>query len=208
MSTNGSNGAGPRPDEQVPDTVSGVLPIGPTEPRALPIGPRSVAPAGRRALTRRDRKANKKLPLAPPPTPALISPLADAGPWTDLKEELPLSTEASNPRQLVRPYTRTGGRTHVGYRLELETLLSTSQGREYDIDTLRDDYRAICEMCRVPQSVAEIAAKLALPLGAARVLIADVVEVALLSIHETTTSTEGGPTIDLMQRVAAGLRNL
>lgn len=171
----------------------------------MPIGPRSAVPAGRKALNRRDRKARKKLPLAPPPEPALISPLADAGPWTEEKEVLPLSTEASDPRQLVRPYTRTGGRTHVGYDLELETLLSTQRGRERDIATLRDDYLTICEMCQMPQSVAEIAAKLVLPLGAARVLIADVVEAELLFVHETSKE---GPSMDLMHRVAAGLRRL
>lgn len=189
--------------------MSGVLPISdqpPPAPRALPIGPRSVVPAGRKSLNRRDKKG-KKLPLAPPPTPALVSPLADAGPWREpKKEQVPLSVEASNPKQLVRPYTRTGGRTHAGYRLELETLLSTPLGRDYDISTLRDDYRTICEMCRMPQSTAEIAARLGLPLGAARVLIGDVVEAELLFVHEV--AEESGPSIDLLSRVAAGLRKL
>jgi hypothetical protein len=194
--------------------MSGVLPIAdsadqpepPPTPRALPLGPRAVVPAGRKSLASRDKKGKKKLPLAPPPTPALVSPLADAGPWNNPKEQPPLSTEASNPKQLVRPYTRTGGRTHAGYRLELETLLSTTQGRDRDIMTLRDDYRTICEMCRVPQSVAEIAVHLALPLGAARVLITDVVDAALLFAHET--AAEDGPSMDLLSRVAAGLKKL
>lgn len=168
-----------------------------------------MVPAGRKSLARRDKKAKKLLPLAPPPVPApedLVSPLADAGPWTEPKEQPPLSMEASNPKQLVRPYTRTGGRTHAGYRLELETLLSTAVDRDRDIATLRDDYRVICEMCRGPQSTAEIAAKLALPLGAARVLIADVVDAGLLFVHET--AEEEGPSMDLLSRVAAGLRRI
>lgn len=162
-------------------------------------------PAGRKSLASRDKKG-KKLPLAPPPTPALVSPLADAGPWTRPKEQPPLSMEASHPRQLVRPYTRTGGRTHSDYRLELETLLSTPNGRERDIATLRDDYRTICDMCRTPQSVAEISARLGLPLGAARVLIADLVPAELLYTHEV--AEEDGPSLDLLSRVAAGLRKL
>jgi hypothetical protein len=188
--------------------MSGVLPVDeqpapPPTPTSLPRGPRSAVPASRKSLSRREKKG-KKLPLAPPPTPAPISPLADAGPWGP-KEPPPLSVEASSPKQLVRPYTRTGGRTHAGYRLELETLLSTPLGRDRDIVTLRDDYRTICEMCRLPQSTAEIAARLALPLGAARVLIADVVEAELLYVHELA---EEGPNIDLLHRVAAGLRRL
>lgn len=195
--------------------MSGVLPVAdladqpeqPPTPRALPLGPRAVLPAGRKSLASGDKKGKKKLPLAPPPIPALVSPLADTGPWANPKEQPPLSTEASNPRQLVRPYTRTGGRTHAGgYRLELETLLSTPLGRDRDIATLRDDYRTICEMCRMPQSVAEISARLRLPLGAARVLIADLVPAELLFTHEV--AAVDGPSIDLLSRVAAGLKKL
>jgi hypothetical protein len=194
--------------------MSGTLPIAdaadqpeqPPTPRALPIGPRAVLPAGRKSLASGDKKGKKKLPLAHPPTPAPISPLADTGPWAQPKEPPPLSTEASNPRQLVRPYTRTGGRTHSGYRLELETLLSSPVGRDRDIATLRDDYRTICEMCRTPQSVAEISARLRLPLGAARVLIADLVPAELLFTHQV--AEEDGPSLDLLSRVAAGLKKL
>jgi hypothetical protein len=114
--------------------------------------------------------------------------------------------EASNPRQLVRPYTRTGGRTHVGFRLELETLLTTTTGRDRDIASLRTDYRTICEVCRAPQSTAEIAVHLGLPLGAARVLIADVVDAQLLFVHEV--AEEDGPSMDLLHRVVSGLRRM
>jgi hypothetical protein len=188
--------------------MSGVLPAGepPPTPTALPIGPRSVLPAGRgrRQPARREKKL---LPLAPPPTPApdLVSPLADAGPWAEPKEPPPLSVEASHPQQLVRPYTRTGGRTHAGYRLELETLLSTPLGREREMAGLHTDLRAICQTCRMPKSTAEVAARLGLPLGAARVLIADVVDLGLLHVHETSGTN---PSMDILYRVASGLRNL
>ncbi|MFC4858086.1 DUF742 domain-containing protein [Actinophytocola glycyrrhizae] len=185
--------------------VSGTLP--PPTPAVLPIGPRSVVPAGRRSLGRREKKSKKLLPLAPPPTPApdLVSPLAETGPWAGPKEAAPLSMEASHPKQLVRPYTRTGGRTHVQYRLELETLLSTALSRGRDRAALRDDLRAIYDLCRTPHSTAEVSAHLGLPLGAARVLIADVVDLGLLHVHETAADK---PPLDLLYRVAAGLKNL
>jgi Protein of unknown function (DUF742) len=209
LSAKGSAGAIDRSDRQPdPGPMSGVLPIDdpadePEQPeaRALPLGPRSVVPAGRKSLTRRDKK--RKASAAP--RRVLMSPLANTGPWADPKEPPPPSPEVSEPKRMVRPYTRTGGRTHVGYRLELETLLTTPQGRDRDIATLRDDYRTICEMCRMPQSTAEIAARLGLPLGAARVLIGDVVDGALLYVSETTGE---GPTLDLLSRVAKGLRRL
>ena len=193
-----------RPKPPEPDgAVSGTLP--PPTPAALPIGPRSVVPAGRKSLGRREKKPKKLLPLTPPPTPAPVSPLAETGPWTDPKESPALSAEASNPKQLVRPYTRTGGRTHVGYRLELETLLSTAVSRVRDRAALRDDLRTIYDLCRTPHSTAEVSAHLGLPLGAARVLIADVVDLGLLHVHETSADTPG---LDLLYRVAAGLKNL
>jgi hypothetical protein len=37
----------------------------------------------------------------------------------------------------------------------------------------------------MPRSTAEVVARLGLPLGAARVLIADVVDLGLLNVHET-----------------------
>ena len=192
----------PKPPEPDPDgSVSGTLP--PPTPAFLPIGPRSVVPAGRRSLRRREKKTKELLPLAPPPTPAPVSPLADTGPWSDPKEPAPVTP--SDPKQLVRPYTRTGGRTHAHYRLGLETLLSTALSRGRDRAALRDDLRAIYDLCRTPHSTAEVSAHLGLPLGAARVLIADVVDLGLLHVHETS---EDEPALDLLYRVAAGLKNL
>lgn len=113
--------------------------------------------------------------------------------------------EETQPKQWVRPYTRTRGRTRAGYRLELETLLSTPIGRDDEIHNLSHDHRLICELCRMPSSTAEIAAHLGLPLGAARVLIGDVVAAALLFVHETAKE---GPSMDMLHRVLDGLRNL
>lgn len=189
--------------------MSGVLPVAdsrdqPETPRALPLGPRSAVPAGRRSLGRREKKDNKPARQSdtpvPPVTPALPE-LPEA--WSATKEE---ATQPTEPKSWIRPYTRTGGRTRADYRLELETLLSTPVGREHDIQTLRADHRTICEMCRMPHSTAEVAARLGLPLGAARVLIGDVVSLALLSVHETAAAE--GPSMDLLQRVAAGLKRL
>ncbi len=201
----GSPSADPAADLDADGSVSGTL--APPTPASLPIGPRSVVPAGRASLGRREKKPKKPPPQAPPPTPEpdLVSPLADTGPWAYQKEQPDLSMEASSPRQLVRPYARTGGRTHVGYRLELETLLSTALSHERERAALRNDLRAICELCLTPRSTAEVSAHLRLPLGAARVLIADVVDLGLLHVHE---SADDKPSMDLLYRIAAGLRNL
>jgi hypothetical protein len=206
LTNRGSGGVGQRTGrEPDPGPHSGVLPINspdepPRTPTALPIGPRAVLPASRKSLSRRDKKGKKVTTV---PEPDLVSPLADVGPWGP--KEPPEVAMVEHTGRLIRPYTRTGGRTRAQVRLELETLLSTANGRDRDIVTLRDDYRLICEMCRTPQSTAEISARLSLPLGAARVLISDVVQAELLFLHELS---EEGPTVDLLSRVAAGLRRL
>jgi hypothetical protein len=115
--------------------------------------------------------------------------------------------EENDPRPLVRPYTRTGGRTKPVHSLELETLLSFSPAWQVDLQTLRADHRAICVACHTPQSTAELAVYLGLPLGAARVLIADVVELGLVHVHELEL-VGSRPSMDLLERVHAGLLSL
>jgi hypothetical protein len=107
--------------------------------------------------------------------------------------------------QIVRPYARTGGRTRSNIALELETMLTlnTRQLPAY----LSSEHEAICRLCRQTVSVAEVAAYQALPVGAARVLISDMVELGLIAA--TTTSTDpSGPTVDLMRRILEGLHRL
>jgi len=139
-------------------------------------------------------------PREPEPARVAVEPVV-------AEEKLP-PVEVDQRRAIVRPYTRTGGRTHSGYRLELETLLSVPRHLYIDLAALRADHRAICVACRTPQSTAEVSVHLGLPLGAARVLIADTVDMGLLTIHENTQTVGSKPTLDLMGRVLAGLREL
>jgi hypothetical protein len=138
-----------------------------------------------------------------PPVPIVHEPdLPPTQPFMEPIEDTP------EPRQLVRPYTRTGGRTRPVFSLELETLLSCDPGHEVEMSVLRADYRAICVLCQTPQSTAELAAHLGLPLGAARVLIADVVDLGLLHVHHQTLTADNRPSLELLYRVRAGLRGL
>jgi len=107
--------------------------------------------------------------------------------------------------QIVRPYTRTGGRTRSSIALELETLL-TLNAVELPA-RLSVEHEGICRLCRHPVSVAEVAAYQALPIGAARVLISDMVEMGLITAVTASPDPEGPP-VDLMHRVLEGLRRL
>jgi uncharacterized protein DUF742 len=108
---------------------------------------------------------------------------------------------------LVRPYSRTGGRTRTTIDLALETLVSVSgRGRRSVVDP---EHQPVVDLCTQARSVAEIAALLAVPLGVARILVADLAQEGLLSVHDTATpQTDGAPSVELMERVLAGLHRL
>jgi Protein of unknown function (DUF742) len=109
---------------------------------------------------------------------------------------------------LVRPYTKTGGRTRSDYDLAIEALVSTSErGRAPDAAVL-PEHRSICGLCLDTRSVAEVAAHLRLPLGVAKVLIGDMAGMGLVLIHQTGMVVGDRPSIEFMERVLSGLRRL
>jgi hypothetical protein len=75
-----------------------------------------------------------------------------------------------------------------------------------------EEHRAVAELCRAPRSVAEVAALLSLPLGVARVLLADMAGIGLVVVHRNPPGEEGShagrPDMVLMERVLSGLRRL
>lgn len=95
--------------------------------------------------------------------------------------------ERSTPREasLVRPYTLTAGRTGTNVDLPLEAPIQTLQaGLPYPWPP--DDMRCrITQMCVNHPSVAEISARLDLPVGVARVLVGDLVTAGYLRVHRT-----------------------
>jgi hypothetical protein len=105
----------------------------------------------------------------------------------------------------ARPYVRTGGRTRAAHDLRLETLLSVVALAFPPTDPTQ---RTMRELCRSPISVAEIAARLGVPLGVARILISDAITAHSLLVHEPAIGRDGEPPLDLLHRVVSGLRNL
>lgn len=108
----------------------------------------------------------------------------------------------------VRPYTWTQGRTRPVYEFAVETLVSTSE-HGHDVAALTSvEHRAVAELCRNPCSVAEVAALLSLPLGVAKVLLADMADIGLVVVHAAQSSSGDVPDRALMERVLSGLRRL
>jgi hypothetical protein len=110
---------------------------------------------------------------------------------------------------LVRPYSRTGGRTRSNLDLAIEALVSTSDLGRARSGQLDGTHQPIAELCAQSRSVAEVAALLRIPLGVARVLLGDMAGLGLVVVHKTADpDSNGGVPLALMERVLAGLHRL
>jgi Protein of unknown function (DUF742) len=108
---------------------------------------------------------------------------------------------------LVRPYAVTGGRTKPRYQLQIEAMVAASHYEARDLSVLSPECQAILGFCRDWRSVAEISAVLRMPLGVARVLIADMAVEGLVRVHQLDHA-QGRPDLNLLERVLSGLRKL
>ena len=126
----------------------------------------------------------------------------EAAPTAALAELAPAEQETAAS---VRAYAWTGGRTRSDVPLELETLVSTTAKAEELLPTLCTEHQSIGRLCHDSQSVAEVAARLSVPLGVVRVLLGDMAKLGLITVHG---NNPGAPDIALMERVLRGLTNL
>lgn len=110
---------------------------------------------------------------------------------------------------MVRPYRLTAGRTEAGMYLPLEAPVTTA-GAAPPPRWPGSDVRArILLLGGDSPSVAEVAAQLSLPLGVARVLIADLVAEGYLLVHTTLGETASvDERRELIGRTLRGLRAL
>ncbi|WP_084961429.1 DUF742 domain-containing protein [Thermoactinospora rubra] len=104
-------------------------------------------------------------------------------------------------------YAVTGGRTVPRSNLAMEALVSSATSVQLG-PTYSREYRAISELCRQVRSVAEVSALLAVPLGVARVLIADMEAEGLVRVYQPQLEAAGTPDRNLLERVLSGLRRL
>src|SRR5919201_5771497 len=95
------------------------------------------------------------------------------------------SDEPSNA--LVRPYAVTRGRTRPRVDIAIEALVeTTARGRDASAVGGREQ-QLIAGLCALRvQSLAEIAARMQMPLGVARVLVADMAADGLVAVYEPT----------------------
>ncbi|HEX9334311.1 MAG TPA: DUF742 domain-containing protein [Pseudonocardiaceae bacterium] len=142
----------------------------------------------------------------------LGGPVGPAGlddrPRPERRDLSPDLDDLADPAAMVRPYAWTRGRTRANHDLKLETLISTTDLGQDETRLLQLEHRSVSALCRYPLSVAEVAAKLSVPLGVARVVLSDMAEQGLISIHRTFADDDIAAHLVLMERVLSGLRRL
>lgn len=111
--------------------------------------------------------------------------------------------------RLVRPYALTSGRTESVVYLPIEATFEVLPSARSAKWTEGDLSGRIIDLCAAKESVAEVSAKMHIPLGVARVLLGDLVTAGHLktrtTISENTTSDERR---ELIERTLSGLRAL
>lgn len=114
-----------------------------------------------------------------------------------------------NEPSLVRPYTLTAGRTSASISVPLEAPIEPDESVDEHRWLPNDVREDIVKLCATRPSVAEIAARLNLPLGVARVLVGDLVQDGHLRV--LTTLDDSSPVEErreLIGRTLRGLRTL
>jgi len=123
----------------------------------------------------------------------------------DNREQQPPASEAI----LVRPYTLTAGRTQASVDVPLDAPIQTLQSAMSHRWPLNDVRGRIVALCTKSPSVAEISARLDLPLGVTRVLVGDLVTSGYLRVNRTLTErSTRDERSELIGRTLRGLRAL
>jgi hypothetical protein len=122
----------------------------------------------------------------------------------DLDAELDAELDGEEPpSRRVRPYAMVGGRTRTDERARtpVEAIVETVDVVRATLLTLEP--RDIAQLCDSPSSVAEISARLRLPLGVVRVLVADLAAAGHLRVLRPQHSIAKDPA--MIERVIRGL---
>lgn len=129
----------------------------------------------------------------------------DASPGPKSASRSPEPDGAVDITGLVRSYTITGGRSQSRIELAYEAMLNTSLGT--NIDTLVFERQAIGRLCLAESlSVAEVSARLGIPIGVARVIAGDMIVEGLLDVQAPTANVSDD--VSLILRLIEGVRAL
>lgn len=122
-------------------------------------------------------------------------------------------TSAKTEGRLIRPYTMTGGRTGADQPyIALEALVCATPTGVRNKHQFRWEAARIIDVSRHDTAIVEIAARLELPIGVVRVVVADLAHRGAVQISEPPSdvpaSLEGYTYTTLLQKVLDGIKSL
>jgi hypothetical protein len=106
--------------------------------------------------------------------------------------------------RLIRPYAITGGRTDGTTEITLETHIQATPLADDLIAGYRWEAVDLINLVRSPMALIEIAARLTVPIGVAKVLVSDLVADGALQLQVRVEKNYAS----LLERVLDGVRNL
>jgi len=112
------------------------------------------------------------------------------------------------PPRLVRPYVLTKGRTTgTGGSLALETCVYATDAEPPQLDATPEARRIVYLCSDAPMPIAEVAARMMLPVGVIRVLVSDLTGSGALAVGEAAVR-DTGKDVRLLERLLDGIRTL
>jgi Protein of unknown function (DUF742) len=126
-------------------------------------------------------------------------------PEEDPAQDIWLDEEAG---PVVRPYAMTRGRTRPtrGEFDLISIVVATKPAASVEYG-LPPEHTAILSLCQTPLSVAEVAARVDLPVGIVRVFLGDLLDKELIAVREPRAANEL-PIDQVYEAVIDGLRAL
>jgi hypothetical protein len=130
---------------------------------------------------------------------------ADVGVGADDGVDLDGRDDDDLTGRLIRPYAMTGGRTMADSDISLEAQIQASTRASHHLGAYRWEAAKVVELVQSPMALIEIAARLEIPIGVARVLVADLVSDGAVVLHVPEKTQNFA---SLLERVLDGVRNL
>jgi hypothetical protein len=118
------------------------------------------------------------------------------------------SGEPRRPNRLVRPYVLTAGRSApTGIDIHLDaTIRATDRAPIFDRASAPETFR-IVDLCHEPRPLAEVAARVSLPVGVVRVLVGDLVTAGSVVVYEAAPD-DAATDVHLLEKLLHGIRTL
>jgi Protein of unknown function (DUF742) len=133
-------------------------------------------------------------------------PPSETRPYLNVRGDLDdtAGTPDADTVSQLRPYLLTSGRAEpVDDTLEIEAQVVATELGAAAYARLSFEHRDIVELCATTMSVAEVAARLRLHIGVARVLVADLAALGYLIVQRPSSRLSLDP--NLIERVIRGL---